>query len=152
VAIDFTPFIEAEVLDALTERVEAGSRSFGDLEEVRAYLRGRYPRLPEEAIERRARHGYSTAGGGGLHPRAEREAMRATCVGLTTDLAPALSALGGPCVLVRGADSALVSPAAFEQARRLRPDLETVEVAGADHYVPEEQPAAVAAIVADLLG
>jgi pimeloyl-ACP methyl ester carboxylesterase len=52
-----------------------------------------------------------------------------------------------PGVLVRGASSALVSPEAFRRTQRLRPDLPAVEVTGADHYVPEERPAAVADIV-----
>jgi 2-(acetamidomethylene)succinate hydrolase len=151
VAVDFTPYIEPEVLAALGVRVAAGARRFEDLDDVRGYLRGRYPRLPEQAVERRARHGYAPGADGRLHPLADPEAMQATCAGLSEDLAPALARLSGTCVLVRGADSALVSPAAFARTRRLRPDLEAVEVAGADHYVPEEQPGALAGIVSGVL-
>ena len=52
-----------------------------------------------------------------------------------------------PALLVRGSESALVSTAAVAQTRRLRPDIEIVEVADADHYVPEEKPDEIAAIV-----
>ena len=62
VAIDFTPFIEREVFDALEARVAGGERAFFSLEDVKAYLRSRYPRLPEDAIDRRARHGYECVG------------------------------------------------------------------------------------------
>jgi 2-(acetamidomethylene)succinate hydrolase len=148
VAIDFTPYIEAEVFDALDKRVDGGSRDFGSLQEVSAYLKERYPRLPAEAIERRARHGYEQVGGR-WRPLAAPEAMRETCAGLRADLAPALKAIRVPVLLLRGEDSKLVSRAAWEKTRALRPDLAAREIAGADHYVPEEQPAAVAAAVLD---
>jgi len=51
--------------------------------------------------------------------------------------------------LLRGEDSKLVSRAAWEKTRALRPDLPAREIHDADHYVPEEQPAAVAAAVLD---
>jgi 2-(acetamidomethylene)succinate hydrolase len=147
VAIDFTPFIEPPVLETLGARVAAGDRSFADLDEVRAYLRRRYPLLPDDAIQRRALHGYREIADGRLRPLADPEAMRQSCASLAEDLAPALALMQVPGVLVRGASSALVSPEAFRRTQRLRPDLPTIEVTGADHYVPEERPAAVADIV-----
>ncbi len=59
VAVDFTPFIAPEIFDALDARVATGARNFSNDEEVRAYLTRRYPRLPREAVERRAAHGYA---------------------------------------------------------------------------------------------
>jgi 2-(acetamidomethylene)succinate hydrolase len=147
VAIDFTPFIEPPALETLGARVAAGDRSFADLGEVRAYLRQRYPLLPDDAIKRRALHGYCKIAGGRLRPLADPEAMRLSCEGLAEELAPALARMQVPGVLVRGASSALVSPEAFRRTQRLRPDLPAIEVTGADHYVPEERPAAVADIV-----
>jgi len=152
VAIDFTPFIEPPVLETLGARVAAGNRSFADLDELRAYLRRRYPLLPDEGIQRRALYGYYKTAGGQLRPLADPEAMRQSCAGLAEDLAPALSRMHVPGVLVRGASSTLVSPEAFRRARALRPDLPAVEIADADHYVPEEQPAAIVAAVASFLG
>jgi 2-(acetamidomethylene)succinate hydrolase len=147
VAIDFTPFIEPPVLETLGARVAAGDRSFADLDEVRAYLRRRYPLLPDEGIQRRALYGYCKTADGQLRPLADPEAMRQICAGLADDLAPALARMHVPGVLVRGASSALVSPEAFRRTQQLRPDLPAIEVTGADHYVPEERPAAVANIV-----
>jgi 2-(acetamidomethylene)succinate hydrolase len=139
VAIDFTPFIEREVFDALDERVNRGDRVFSSLDEVRAYLKNRYPRLPADAVERRARHGFECIDGE-WRALALPAAMRQTCAGLREDLAP---------FLLRGADSKLVSRGAWAKTKALRPDLPAQEIAGADHYVPEEQPAAVAAAVID---
>ncbi len=147
VAIDFTPFIEPPVLDAVRDRVTGGHRSFADLDEVRVYLRERYLLLPADAIERRARFGFRQAPGGEYWPLADPQAMLAATAGLSADLEPALSAITVPAVLVRGAESNLVSPEAWRRTRELRPDLLAVEIAGADHYVPEEQPDDVAALI-----
>jgi 2-(acetamidomethylene)succinate hydrolase len=149
IAIDFTPFIAPAAFDALDARVALGARTFGDAAEVVAYLAERYPRLPPDAVARRARHGYAPDAAGRLRPLADAGAMRATCAGLRAGLAPDLSALAGPALLVRGADSAFVSAAAFQATRVLRPDLRAVVVAGADHYVPEEQPGEVAQIIGE---
>ena len=151
-AIDFTPFIEPAVLEGVRDRVAGGHRSFADLNEVRAYLRERYPLLPPEAIERRARYGYHQAAAGEYRPLADPEAMLLATAGLTEDLAPALSSMTVPAVLVRGGESTLVSPEAWRRTRELRADLPAVEIAGADHYVPEERPDDVADIILGLAG
>jgi 2-(acetamidomethylene)succinate hydrolase len=148
VAIDFTPFIEREVFDALEERVNRGDRVFSSLDSVRAYLKDRYPRLPADAVERRARHGFECIDGE-WRALALPAAMRQTCAGLREDLAPCLKDIRVPVLLLRGADSKLVSRGAWAKTKALRPDLPAQEIAGADHYVPEEQPAAVAAAVID---
>jgi 2-(acetamidomethylene)succinate hydrolase len=64
--------------------------------------------------------------------------MRETADGLRADLEPTLGAIRVPTLLVRGADSRLVSPAAWAKTKRLRPDLPAIEVPGGDHYAPEE--------------
>lgn len=150
IAIDFTPFIEPPVFDSLDTRVAGGLREFANLDEVRAYLVGRYPKLPAEAVERRAYGGYARSPDGLFRPIADPGAMTETCRGLRDDLSPATRALSVPALFVRGAESQVVSPAAFERTRRLRPDLPTVVVPGVDHYVPEEAPAVVAEIVGSL--
>jgi 2-(acetamidomethylene)succinate hydrolase len=137
VAIEFTPFIEPEVFDALAARVGGGDRVFERFESVKAYLADRYPRLPPDAVERRAKYGYVEADGG-WRALADAAAMRQTAQGLRADLEPALRAIRVPTLLIRGADSRLVSPAAWAKTKALRPDLPAIEVAGGDHYAPEE--------------
>jgi 2-(acetamidomethylene)succinate hydrolase len=137
VAIEFTPFIELEVFDALEARVAGGDRPFESLAAVKGYLADRYPRLPADAVERRARYGYVEADGS-WRALADPAAMRQTARGLRADLEPALRAIRVPTLLVRGADSRLVSPAAWAKTTALRPDLPAIEVAGGDHYAPEE--------------
>ena len=150
VAVDFTPFIEAEILEQLETRVISGNRRFADTEEIMAYLSQRYPLLPPEAIQRRADYGYRLADDG-YRPLADDKAMVLTAAGLRQDLEEEVKQLSLPTILVRGASSKLVSEAAWEKTRQLRPDLEAVEISRVDHYVPEVDPFAVATVVRRML-
>ncbi|MGQ0655522.1 MAG: alpha/beta fold hydrolase, partial [Betaproteobacteria bacterium] len=118
------------------------------VEEIRQYLKARYPRLPADAVERRARHGY-THKGDEWRALAAPGAMKETSTRLREDLVATVKALQVPALLIRGKESKLVSPAAWAKTKALRPDLPAVEIDDADHYVHEEQPAAVARAVLD---
>jgi 2-(acetamidomethylene)succinate hydrolase len=146
VAVDFTPFIENEVLEELAIRVQGGDRAFPDLGGVEAYLSARYARIPRDAIKRRARHGYKLTDDG-FRPLADPHAMFLTVRGLKASLESTVRELRSNAILVRGLHSKLVSPAAWRKTRELRPDITAVEIPDADHYVPEEQPEAIAAVV-----
>ncbi|MFW6690924.1 alpha/beta fold hydrolase [Streptomyces sp. MAR4 CNX-425] len=147
VAVDYTPYVEPAVLDALETRVRGGDRAFASGTDVELYLRERYPLLPAAAVRRRRRYGYAPAGtgrGGTLRPLADPGAMVRTVDGLRRDFAAAARAVRVPVTLLRGEHSAIVSPAAFAATRELRPDFRAVELTGLDHYVPEEDPQTVA--------
>lgn len=139
VAIDFTPYIEDAVFASLSARVNAGDQAFADTEAVVAYLANRYPNIPAPAIRIRAESGYAPAHDG-LRPLASAAAMAQTAEGLRADLAPAYRAVTRPVLIIRGAESKLVSAAALEKTHKLRPDLPIVVVPGADHYVNETNP------------
>ncbi len=139
VAIDFTPYIEAEAFDTLEARVNAGDQLFDSLEAVEAYLAARYPNMPAAAVRIRAESGYHPVDGG-WRPLASPEAMSQTARGLRADLAPAYRHLSKPTLLVRGGLSKLVSAEALAKTSRLRPDLPVVIVPDADHYVNEVSP------------
>ncbi|WP_052809881.1 alpha/beta fold hydrolase [Streptomonospora alba] len=143
VAVDYTPYVEPAVLDALESRVRGGDRLFGSAAEVEEYLHDRYPRTPREALRRRIAYGYTRVGGG-LQALAAPDAMRQTVQGLRTDFAEAMREVAVPVTLLRGEASRIVSERAFAATRRLRPDLRALEVAEADHYVPEQRPRTVA--------
>lgn len=139
IAIDFTPYIETEVFDALEARVNAGDQLFTDVEAVEAYLAARYPNIPAEAIKIRVESGYHAVEGG-LRPLARPAAMAQTAKGLRADLTQAYRDVAKPVLIVRGEESKLVSAAALAKTSRLRPDLPVVVVPGADHYVNEVSP------------
>ncbi|BDA84853.1 hypothetical protein Sa4125_23950 [Aureimonas sp. SA4125] len=139
IAIDFTPYIESDVFDALESRVNAGDQLFKDVAAVKAYLAGRYVNLPQAAIEIRAESGYRAVEGG-LRPLASPPAMAQTAMGLRADLVPVYQQVTKPVLIVRGEHSKLVSADALSKTSRLRPDLPVVVVPGADHYVNEVAP------------
>lgn len=139
VAIDFTPYIETEVLDALETRVNAGDRLFENTKVVEAYLAARYPNIPADAIRIRAESGYRQVEGG-LRPLASPNAMAQTAKGLRADLTQTYRDVTRPVLIVRGEQSKLVSAAALAKTSRLRPDLPVVVVPDADHYVNEVSP------------
>lgn len=146
VAVDFTPYIETEVFDLLESRVNGGDRAFYSQREIEEYLQGRYIKLPSDAVNRRAIHGYMRVGDH-FRPRADASAMSQTANGLREDLVPAYREVTRPVLMVRGADSKLVSEAALAATRLLRPDMTTLVVDNTDHYVPEEAPEVIAAAV-----
>ncbi len=139
VAIDFTPYIETDVFDALEHRVNAGDQLFADRAAVETYLANRYPNLPAAAIRIRAESGYRAVEGG-LRPLAAPTAMAETANGLREELETTYRAVTRPVLIVRGAESKLVSAAALAKTSLLRPDLPVVVVPGADHYVNEVAP------------
>ncbi|WP_068414390.1 alpha/beta hydrolase [Labrenzia sp. OB1] len=139
VAIDFTPYIEAEVFDALEARVNAGDQLFHDLKAVETYLAARYPNIPAQAIRIRAESGYREVEGG-LRPLAFPSAMSQIAAGLRADLTRTYRDIRRPVLLMRGEESKLVSAEALAKTSRLRPDLPVVVVPGADHYVNEVSP------------
>jgi 2-(acetamidomethylene)succinate hydrolase len=150
VAIDFTPFIETEVFDNLESRVGAGAQTFESIAAIESYLHDRYVNMPHDAVERRAEYGYRDTGEGFV-PLASPAAMLQTVQGLRSDLSRYYRVVASPAVIVRGAESTLVTRAAFEASRVLRDDLCYEAVADADHYVPEERPERICRIVLDFI-
>ncbi|MDH7799272.1 MULTISPECIES: alpha/beta hydrolase [unclassified Beijerinckia] len=137
VPIDFTPFIENEVFDALEKRVVAGDRRFRSREEITEYLRDRYRLMPDTAIRTRVESAYVEEDGL-WRPRASPSAMVQTVIGLREELETSMLRVKCPAMIVRGAQSSFVSEEAFQKTRDLRPDLSTYVVQGVDHYVNEE--------------
>ena len=150
VAIDFTPYIEAEVFDALDSRVKSGAQTFESREAVESYLAARYPNIPAQAIRIRAESGYEAVEEG-LRPLASPQAMAQTAKGLRADLTQVYRDVRKPVLLIRGELSKLVSAEALSKTSRLRPDLPVVVVPGADHYVNEVSPDITAQAIANFI-
>ena len=77
--------------------------------------------------------------------------MVQTVDGLRRDFVDELRAVECPVTLLRGAQSRLVSPTAFERTRADRPDLRAETVPDADHYLPEVAPGAVCTAIERML-
>lgn len=151
VCVDYTPFVDAGVLRELRDRVAAGYRSFDDRTAVETYLAERYPRLPSDAVSRRAQAGYRPDAAGRWWPLADPAAMMQLIDGFGVDWADEFLDVVVPMTHLRGADSKIVDDVAWERARRSRPADRWLVVDDVDHYVPEERPDIVAAEIARLL-
>jgi len=152
VAIDYTPFVEASVLDTLGIRVAGGDRVFDTVSGIEDYLQARYPRMPLDAVARRARWGYRQLDNGtGWVPLAPASALAQVVDGLRTPWDQEFRDVRVPLTCMRGADSAIVTTAAWEAARDAHPRGRWIVVDDADHYVPEEQPELVIAELSRIL-
>lgn len=138
--VDYAPAVEPAVLDELAARVAAGDRAFGSVSEIEGYLQDRYARLPAAAVARRAAWGYRQADDGSWRPLADPRAMTQLIAGFRTPWAAEFAAVRAPMTQIRGADSRIVSEAAWDAARAARPQDRAVVEPTSDHYVPEEHP------------
>ncbi|SDZ24878.1 alpha/beta fold hydrolase [Herbiconiux ginsengi] len=152
VVVDYTPYVEASVLDELAVRVAGGFRAFADQAEIEAYLRDRYPRILPGAVERRARWGYRQQDDGTWAPYADPEAMRQLIEGFRTPWDAEFRAVRSPMTHLRGAGSTILSEAAWSAAMADRPADRWVVVDEADHYIPEEFPDLIVAELDRVLG
>ncbi|WP_308466985.1 alpha/beta fold hydrolase [Rathayibacter soli] len=150
-AVDYTPYVESTVLDALDARVAGGDRRFTDIAAIEEYLHGRYPRMPPAAVSRRAKWGYRQMEDSNWVPLAPAFAMRQLVAGLRTPWDQEFRDVSVPMTCLRGVDSAIVSEAAWQTAQDARPQARWVVIDDADHYVPEEQPDAVTAELTRIL-
>lgn len=150
-AVDYTPYVESSVLTELANRVAGGDQGFATVAAVETYLRGRYPLLPTAATARRVRWGYRQTADGSWRALAEPAAMVELIAGLRTPHDKEFGAVASPMTHIRGARSRIVSPEAWATAQAARPQDRWVVDPKSDHYVPEENPALIAAELARLL-
>jgi 2-(acetamidomethylene)succinate hydrolase len=146
VSLDYAATIEPSVFAALRESRAGSSSLLPDAESVRRAVRARSDLLPDDAVERRVRHLFA-AEEGGHRAVASTTAIAETLQTIDVDLVPALRDSTIPMLLVRGERSQFLSEAAFARSLWLRHELCGAVIADADHFVPEEQPAEVAALV-----
>lgn len=152
VVVDYTPYVEASVLNALDVRVADGFRDFADTTEIAEYLRARYSAILPGAVHRRAQWGYEQNSDGRWVARADKNAMRLLIEGFRTPWDAEFRSVPTRMTHLRGAKSRIVSDDAWQKARADRAADRWVVVDEADHYIPEEHPLLVAAEIAHALG
>ena len=127
----------------LDELERAGGRRVSGVRgvaEIESYLRGTLSGDPPGGRRAAARDRTTARADGADSSRSRRPTRLPQLVeGFRTDYPEALPGFG-PDGALRGEDSAIVSPAAWE-ARDAAAPTRWVVVDDADHYVPEEQPA-----------
>ena len=118
--------------------------SFPDITAAREYLRALRPSVTEAAREERLRHMLKEDGSGGWTWRHDHAGIAATRLdpdpARVVDLWPQVQALACPTLVVRGGRSDyLQAQTACDMAAR-NPNVEWIEIAGAGHYIHDDQP------------
>jgi len=85
------------------------------------------------------------------YDRAIRDAVRSGRWRDPADLWPLWSAIACPTLVVRGADSDVLAPETVKRMLATNPHARLVEVDGAGHTVPGDQPATFRRILAEFL-
>ena len=154
VVVDIGPEIAPAGRARVGMLMAAAPERFATVDEVVAHLRANNPRYTEAMLLHRARHGVRTLPGGGVtwkYDRALRDAIRQGRHRVPADLWPQWRAIRCPTLLVRGAESDVLSA---ETAKRMvdeLPHARLVVVPGAGHTVPGDQPVAFQALLREFL-
>jgi pimeloyl-ACP methyl ester carboxylesterase len=116
---------------------------FATIEDVIAYQRANNPRYTEALLRARVHHGVRALPDGGFtwkYDRGLRDLVRSGRWSDPIDLWPAWRALTCPTVLVRGAESDILTADLAKTMIEAQPHARLVEVANAGHTVPGDQP------------
>jgi pimeloyl-ACP methyl ester carboxylesterase len=127
---------------------------FATLEDVVAYQRANNPRYTEALLRARVEHGVRPLPDGGYtwkYDRGLRDLVRSGRWSDPVDLWPAWRSLACPTTLVRGAESDILTPDIATKMIEAQPKARLVEVAGAGHTVPGDQPEAFMKVLRDFL-
>jgi esterase len=154
VVVDIGPDIAPEGMARVGRMMAGAPERFDTLEDVIAYQRANNPRYTEALLRARVRHGVRPLPEGGLtwkYDRGLREAVRAGRFSAPIDLWPAWRAITCPTLLVRGAESDILSVEIAKAMVDAQPRTRYVEVAGAGHTVPGDQPEAFTMLLREFL-
>ncbi|MBM3221372.1 MAG: alpha/beta fold hydrolase [Candidatus Rokubacteria bacterium] len=119
---------------------------FATIEDVLAYQRANNPRYSDALLRARVQHGVRPLPDGGFtwkYDRGLRDLVRSGRWSDPIDLWPAWRAIACPTLLVRGAESDILAEDIAAKMVEAQPNARLVEVAGAGHTVPGDQPAVV---------
>jgi pimeloyl-ACP methyl ester carboxylesterase len=143
--VDIGPEIHLPGMERIRQMMAGSPERIESEEQAVEFIRRANPRMAEAGLRERVRHGLRPRGDGGFewkYDRALRDMMRHGGRRETVDLWEPLRRITAPALLVRGAESDVLS---VEVARRMidaLPDGRLVEIEGAGHTVPADQPEA----------
>jgi esterase len=154
IVVDIGPEVAAAGRQRVFGAMAQSPERFAAMEEAVAYVRAANPRYTEALVRERVRHGLRPLPDGGFtwkYDRALREQIRLGLLRDAIDLWPRWAALRCPTLLVRGAESDILSSETAKRMLQTLPAARLVEVPGAGHTVPGDQPAAFLALVRGFL-
>ena len=154
IIVDIGPDIAPAGMERIRGAIGTAPERFTTQEEAFEYARRGNPLYAEAELRHRVSHGLTRLPDGGLvwkYDTAIREAMRLGTRREAMNLWEPLARIACPTLLVRGAESDIVSPEIAKRMLATLPDARLVEIAGAGHTVPGDQPEAFAAAVRSFL-
>ena len=154
VVVDIGPEIAATGLARLGALMAHAPERFASVDEAFESARIANPRYVESLLRQRIALGLRALPDGGWtwkYDRAIRESVRNGRWRDPIDLWPTWRAIDCPTLVVRGAESDILSTDLAKQMIDAQPDARLVEVSGAGHTVPGDQPEAFTALVAAFL-
>jgi esterase len=154
VVVDIGPDIAPGGRQRVGGLMAGAPERFTTIEEVLAYQRANNPRYTEALLRARVHHGVRSLPGGGFtwkYDRGLRDLVRSGRWSDPTDLWPAWRALACPTLLVRGAESDILSADTAAKMIEAQPNARLVEIADAGHTVPGDQPEAFLKVLREYL-
>jgi len=154
VVVDIGPEIAPGGRARVSSLMAAAPERFETLEEVVTHQRANNPLYTETMLRHRARHAVRPLPNGGFtwkYDRALRDAIREGRLRTPADLWPQWCAIQCPTLLVRGAQSDVLTD---ETAKRMLEELPAARltvVPDAGHTVPGDQPAVFQALLREFL-
>jgi pimeloyl-ACP methyl ester carboxylesterase len=113
---------------------------FANEEEALKYLRQRYSRFDEAALQNRLKYAFRRDVDGRLRLKASPVASATLRGSLSVDLWPFVSKIAAPMLLLIGSESQTVSKATVEKMRGMLKDIKVLTIDGATHMVPQDRP------------
>jgi pimeloyl-ACP methyl ester carboxylesterase len=148
VIVDMDPDAHNPSSVEMVSRYKSESDEYPDLDAVVERLRSRQPRSSEDVLRHNATHLTKALPAGGLTWKRDRNVV------LTYDRPDAwgyLPRLSVPTLVLRGADSTLLTGPVAQRMREQIPSGRLVELEGGGHWVHLEQPEAFLRAVTDFL-
>lgn len=162
VMVDITPGVNQRKAKAVLDFVD-GPQSFPSLDDLLARTVEHHPTRSVSSLRRGILHNARQLDDGSWVWRYDRRSHARSSTsetdladGAPNDAAPSplwelLSDTTAPLLLVQGGDSPVVDDADVAEARRRRPDLDHVVIAGAGHSIQGDRPVELAAVLAERL-
>jgi pimeloyl-ACP methyl ester carboxylesterase len=155
VIVDIGPDIHVPGLERIRRMMSGAPERIESEEQAIAYIRLANPLYDEAELRDRAAHGLKRLADGTLtwkYDKALREMMRQGGRRDPVDLWEPLGRIECPTLLVRGAESDILSSEIAEKMLQSLPDGRLVELERAGHTVPGDQPEQFARVVRSFLG
>jgi esterase len=154
VIVDIGPDIHLPGLERIRGMMSGAPERIESEEAAIEYVRGANPRSDEAELRHRVAQGLKRGADGALtwkYDKALRDMMRSGGRRDTIDLWAPLDRIGCPTLVIRGAESDILSPEIAKRMLDRLPDGRLVEIHEAGHGVPADRPAEFAGAVSAFL-